>query len=79
MGLVTYTEVKYMKITLQRLREKGNRSRLLYSFFFFKILFIFRERGRQETQRERNIDRLPLAHALTGDQPTPQACALTRN
>ena len=31
-------------------------------------LFIFRERGRREKERERNIDQLPLAHARTGDQ-----------
>ena len=43
------------------------------NFFFFLrfYLFIFRERGREEGETlmcERNIDRLPLTHALTGDQ-----------
>ena len=39
----------------------------------FKILFIFRERGREgeregAKERERNINWLPLAHAMTGDR-----------
>ena len=29
--------------------------------------------------RERNIDWLPLAHALTGTEPATKACGLTRN
>ena len=53
---------------------------LLWKKIFFKILFIFRERGRKK-EEERNIDTdwLPLPHAPTGDQPATQACALTRN
>ena len=31
------------------------------------ILFIFREGGRREKGRERNMDCLPLVGALTGD------------
>ena len=46
-----------------------------------KILFIFRERGRQgERERERNINVwLPLARPLLGTWPATEACALTRN
>ena len=44
---------------------------------FKKILFIFRERGR-EGERERNINQLPLTRPPLGIWPTTQACALTR-
>ena len=44
-----------------------------------KILFIFRERGREE-ERERNITVwLSLEHPLLGTWPATQACALTGN
>ena len=42
-------------------------------------LFIFREEGREGEREGRNIDWLPLIHVLTRDEPTAQACALTRN
>ena len=45
----------------------------------FKILFIFRERGRGEKERERNINQLLLAHPKLGSWPTTQARALTGN
>ena len=48
----------------------------LYCFKIF-YLFIFREGGGREKDRERNIDVwLPLA---LGTRPTMQACALTEN
>ena len=51
----------------------------IYSFFKKKILFIFRERGR-EKERERNISVwLPLLCPLLGTWPATQACALTGN
>ena len=60
------------KLTVQ------NKSFLL--FFKDFILFIFRERGREGEERERNISVwLPLVHPLPGAWPTTQACALTGN
>ena len=48
-------------------------------FNFLKILFIFREEGR-EKEREGNINVwLPLLCPLLGTWPTTQACALTGN
>ena len=53
--------------------------------FFFKILFIFREMGREEERgrnievRERCIKQVPLVHPHPGTGPTTQACALTGN
>ena len=38
-----------------------------------------RERERKMLMRERNMDRLPLVRAPTGDQTHNLACALTRN
>ena len=47
------------------------------SWFFFKILFIFRE-GQGGRKRKRNINVwLPLAYSLLGTWPATQACALT--
>ena len=57
----------------------------LFHSFFFKIIFIFRQGGRREKERERNISVwkkhwLVASHTLpAGDQPTTQARALTRN
>ena len=53
-------------------------------FFFFKILFFYREGVRREKERERNISvwekhYLPLARPQLGTWPTMQACALTRS
>ena len=49
------------------------------SFFFFKILFIFIERGR-EGKRERNSNVwLPLMCPLLGTWPATQAYVLTGN
>ena len=48
-------------------------------FFFLKILFICREKGRKK-ERERNINAwLPLVSPLPGTWPANQACALTEN
>ena len=35
-------------------------------FFFLKILFIFRERGGREKEREKSIDWLALSHPQRG-------------
>ena len=53
----------------------------LVRVFLFKILFIFRERGRKwGRKRERNISVwLPLVQAQLGTWPASQACALTGN
>ena len=50
-------------------------------FFFFKILFIFLERGEgRDKEMERNINVwLPLTHPLLGTWPATQACGLTGN
>ena len=49
------------------------------SFFFFKTLFICRQRGR-EKERERNSNVwLPLMHPSPGTWPATQTCALTGN
>ena len=51
-------------------------------YFFLDYLFIFREKGREgkEKERERNINVwLPLARPLLGTWPATQACALTGN
>ena len=49
-------------------------------FFLRFYLFIFREGGGREKERERNINVwLPLVHPLLGTWPTTQACALTGN
>ena len=54
-------------------------------FSFFKDLFIFRKRGREEERGretslcERYMDRLPLTHPLLGTWPATRACALTGN
>ena len=52
--------------------------------YFFKILFIFRERGRKVSRRgretlicQRNPDWLPLILPQLGTWPVTQACALT--
>ena len=56
---------------------------MIYTMFLFlKIfyLFIFRERGGREKERERNINVwLPLEHSQLGTWPATQACALTGN
>ena len=51
------------------------------SFFFFQdFIYLFLERGKgREKERERNIDRLPLACSQLGAWPKTQTCALTRN
>ena len=50
------------------------------TFFLRLYLFIFRERGRREVKRERNINVwLPLMCLLLGTWPATQACALTGN
>ena len=50
---------------------------LYITLFLKKILFIFRERGR-EGERERNINVwLPPTHPPLGTQPETQARALT--
>ena len=54
----------------------------LKSFFFLlkNFIYLFLERGKgREKERERNINRLPLACPLLGTRPTTQACARTRN
>ena len=49
------------------------------TFYSFKILFIyFRERGREERERNTNVW-LPLACPILGTWPATQACALTGN
>ena len=51
-------------------------------YFFLKILFIynFRERGREEKERERNISVWPpLIHPLLGPGLPPLACVLIGN
>ena len=51
----------------------------LYSFFF-KILLIFRERGREEVREEEKHQCVVAAHAPPlRTWPTTQACALTGN
>ena len=62
-------------------RTQKKVSLLFFLSFFLKILFIFRERGR-EGEREnnvRNIDQPPLTHTPTRDKPTTQVHALTWN
>ena len=57
------------------------------TLFIKKILFIFRERGREKaggvggetSMCERNIHWLPLAYPQLETWPTTQACALTSN
>ena len=57
---------------------------LFFNTLLKKILFTFRERGREE-QGERNIsvqeihDGLPFVYPQMGTWPTTQACALTGN
>ena len=46
---------------------------------FKNIYLFFRERGKGEKERERNIDHLLLTHPQLGTCPAPQACALTGN
>ena len=51
----------------------------LWGLFVFKILFIFRERGR-EGERKGNTDVwLPLQCPLLGTWPATQECTLTGN
>ena len=45
-------------------------------YFLKKILFSFRERGREGERKERNIVQLPLAHPPLGTWPTTQECSL---
>ena len=54
---------------------------LPHSFFKRRFyLFIFRQRGGREEERERNIDVwLPLMRPLLGTWPTTQACVRTGN
>ena len=48
--------------------------------FIFIHIFLFLDRGKErENRMERNIDWLPVVCALTGTNPSTQACALTRN
>ena len=73
--------VEVIKSQMHSLRDPGNRGSTDMEgfFFFFKILFIFRERGR-EGERERNINVwLPLECPLLSTWPATQACALTGN
>ena len=52
----------------------------LWGTYFRFHLFIFRERGREGEERERNINAwLPLTDPILGTWPTTQACALTGN
>ena len=59
---------------------------MLFIFIFFKILFIVRERGGEEEEREKNVD-VQEIHQLVascrlptrGTWPTTQACAQTGN
>ena len=56
--------------------------RLFFLFFpsFLDFIYLFLERGNgREKERERNIDRLPLARPQLDTCPTTQACALTGN
>ena len=56
--------------------------KLIYCFKYvgkdFIHLFLERREAR-EKERDRNVNRLPLARTPTRDGPTTQACALTRN
>ena len=53
---------------------------LNYYLFFFKILFIVRERGgEREIEWEKHHVWLPLTRPLLGTWPTTQTCALTGN
>ena len=52
---------------------------VIWKFFQIFYLFIFRERGRETSMYERNIDQLPLAHPQPETWLATQACALTRN
>ena len=64
----------YLKL---RLFENRNYKLSLKKRFY---LFIFREGGRREKERERNISVwVPLVHPLLGTWPSTQACALTGN
>ena len=46
----------------------------------FYFIYLFSEKGEgREKERERNLDWLPLARALTREGPTMQACAQTGN
>ena len=47
--------------------------------FFLKTLFIYFEREGRKKERERNINRLPLAHSQLGTWSATQACAVTGN
>ena len=48
-------------------------------FFKRSYLFIFREGRKEEKERERNTDWLPLTGPQVGTLPATQACALTGN
>ena len=48
---------------------KYSHSTLLFLRFY---LFIFRERGKEEKKRERNIDRLPLTGSKWGPSLQPR-------
>ena len=72
----------------QEMENVGGESSFLFSFYFlFNLInvFIFKdfislERGEGRGKgRERNTNRLPLAHSQLGTWPATQACALTRN
>ena len=56
-----------------------NRQQRIALFFKKKILFIFGEREREEEEKGRNIDQLPLASPQLGTWPTTQTYALTGN
>ena len=48
--------------------------------FFLKILFIFRQKGREgEREGEKHQCVVALAHSQLRTSPTTQACALTGN
>ena len=54
---------------------------IIFLFHYFRKDFIYLfERGEgREKKRGRNIDRLPLIHTPTRDEPKTQACVLTGN
>ena len=78
-GFLACRVIMFLSRRVNSVQRGQAKCRVLHIFFFLKILFIFRQRGR-EGEREGNINVwLPLTCPLLGTWPATQACALNGN